>query len=94
MTILIIAAALIGLLLWLILRLLIRKSLRAETARLKTKIEKLVIRQKTKQTTLIPFMYDRYPYERHWHPEDWELDEYGESTAELDLQDEEDSEAL
>jgi hypothetical protein len=36
-------------------------------------------------------MHDRYPHERHWTVEDEELGEYGESTAELDLQDEEDS---
>jgi hypothetical protein len=45
-----------------------------------------------RQITLAPFMHDRYPYERHWTiPEDEELGEYGESTAELDLQDEEDN---
>jgi hypothetical protein len=45
-----------------------------------------------RQLTLAPFMHDRYPYERQWTvPENEELSEYAESTAELDLQDEEDS---
>lgn len=75
-----------GFLLWLLLRLLVRKSLRAETARLRAKIETLQLKAETEQTTLTPFMYDSYPYERHWKP-DPELELYGESTAELDLED-------
>jgi hypothetical protein len=48
--------------------------------------------KKTRQLTLAPFMHDRYPYERRWIvPEDEEIPEYGESTAELDLQDNEDN---
>jgi len=43
----------------------------------------------SRQRILTEFMYDRYPYERHWTVEDEEEKEYGESTAELDLQDEE-----
>lgn len=39
---------------------------------------------------LDPFMHDHYPYARHWKLEDEELNDYGESTAELDLEDEED----
>lgn len=46
----------------------------------------------SRQRILTEFMYDRYPYERRWIvPENEELSEYGESTAELDLQDEEDN---
>jgi hypothetical protein len=97
MTILIIATALIGLIfLWLLLRVIVRKWLKADTARLKAEIKKLVIKPKTKQTTLTPFMYDSYPYERHWNLEGWEDTEYSEaegyeSSAEMDLEDEEEA---
>ena len=74
--------------LWLILRAIVKKWLKADTARLKAEIKKLAIKPATKQSTLTPFMYDHYPYERHWNP-DTELELYGESTAELDLQDDE-----
>jgi hypothetical protein len=48
--------------------------------------------KKPRQLALAPFMHDLYPYERRWIvPEDEEISEYGESTAELDLQDDEDN---
>jgi hypothetical protein len=56
----------------------VRKWLGADTARLKAKIKKL-IKPKAKQTTLTPFMYDSYPYERHWNLEGWEDIDYSEA---------------
>jgi hypothetical protein len=51
--------------------------------------------KKPRQLTLVPFMHDRYPYEKHWVVPD-EDSEYSElegyeSSAVMDEQDEEDN---
>ena len=62
-------------------------------------LKKIIIRKlrkkKTEEMTKIPFMHDKYPYERHWVlPEDdseFSEAEGFESSAEMDLEDEEDN---
>ncbi|MCJ7762732.1 hypothetical protein MUP38_04665 [Candidatus Bathyarchaeota archaeon] len=83
MILIVAAIAAIGFFLWLLLRLLVRKFLRAETARLKARIRKLGLEPEPKQTTLANFLHDRFPYERRWIvPEDPYKEAYPELTSE------------
>lgn len=64
--ILVIGIAVIGFLLWLILRLTLKWKLEKNIAKLKAEMKKLGLKPETEQTTLANFMHDRFPYERKW----------------------------
>jgi hypothetical protein len=99
----IIAIAVTGsIFLWLLLRVIVRKWLERDTERIKERTKRILQElrrtrgsKKAEQTTLLPFMYDHYPYERYWNLEGWEDIEESEaqgfeSSAEMDLEDEQD----
>jgi len=82
----------VGFLIWLMMRLTLRRKLEMDTVTLRTKINQLFPMTRGRQT-LIPeyVMSDEHPYLKRYAEETIEnMELYGESTAELDLQDEED----
>jgi hypothetical protein len=89
-------------LLWRLFRVTVRKWIERDTERIKERTKRILQElrrtggsKKAEQTTLLPFMYDHYPYERYWNLEGWEDTDYSEakgyeSSAEMDMEDDED----